>query len=439
MIEYIILVLLITLVIAFGVILFLLLRRGKSGLNPGVGSRFESEIVRLGNDINQKIQLVFAEKMAELNKNLGENNTQTVTRLSAFEKETSEALAKSLLETSRVLNERVDKMNETVSRRVQELSEKINANLLDINKKVATSLESGFQQNAEAMTEVKVRLERIDLAQKNLDGLQKEVINLNGLLTNSQARGHFGELQLEMLLESTFPDGKGRYYFIQDDFGYSIDGEKVRPDATIVFHGQNGPVKFAIDSKFSFSDYRKILEGGNQDEEEAVSLKKKLKAAVKTEVTEVAEKYIVPGKTIDAAALFIPSDGLFAYLSSEFPDLVAEARVKKVIIACPSTLQAIIVLFHNAAVDAERTKNLQVINEQLQRLGQEFRRLAERWGKLEGSMNAISAKTRDFSTTVRKITNQFDGISKNRIAPPEGEAIDYEEGEEESPVPLEEE
>ena len=94
-----------------------------------------------------------------------------------------------------------------------------------------------------------------------------------------------------------------------------------------------------------------------------------------------------------------------------------------------STLQAIIVLFHNAAVDSERNKNLKIINEELGKLGKEFGRFIDRWNDLSKTISTLEKRSTEFGTTVKKIGNRFDAISKNQLPSPTENAIDYEEKE----------
>ncbi len=425
MIEYAIIAMLAVLIVLSAVALVVALK--KKGAEPSSYGRLEAKIETLEKAINQKIDLAFAEKTVMLKADIGKNSERSLEQLAAFQKGMSEGLSSSLLSMNRTLNERVDKMNEALTNRVMELSGKIDKNLLDINKKVDESLQDGFKQNSEAMGEVKTRLAKIDEAQKNLDSLQKQVVSLNNVLSNNQSRGQYGELQLEMLLESTFPDGKGVYYEIQDDLGIGDDGMRRRPDATIIFQGSEGKTKLCIDSKFPFADYRKLFSGEDIEEGERLNLARSFRQAVRNRIREVASKYIVHGKTVDSAVVFIPNDGVYAYISSHCPDLLSEARAEHVIVSCPATLQAIIVLFHNAAVDSERNKNLKIINEELGKLGKEFGRFTKRWDDLSKTIATLEKRSSEFGTTVKKIGNRFDAIRKNQLPSPSENAIDYSE------------
>ena len=55
------------------------------------------------------------------------------------------------------------------------------------------------------MTDLKERLAVIDAAQKNITDLSSQVVGLQDILSNKQARGAFGEIQLHDLVSGVLP------------------------------------------------------------------------------------------------------------------------------------------------------------------------------------------------------------------------------------------
>ncbi len=391
------------------------------------GKETDDETVAYFNEIKQSLQtskdnlpLVLsgelAKQMVGIQKQLGDQAEVDNKRLNDFQLGMHKSIGESLTQMNTSLNGRVDAMNESLTKSVMALNEKVDKNLADMNKQVGDTLSSGFKGNSETMGELKEKLGKIDEAQKHLESLQSEVVTLNNVLANNQARGQYGELQLEMLLEATFPNGKGKFYNLQDDLGRIKDGEKVRPDADIVFTAGDDVTKLCIDSKFPFSDYVKLFSGEAVSEEERHTLKVSFKNAVKTKADSIADKYIISGMTMKYAIMFVPNDGVFAFIENEFPDLVSLARNEGVIISGPSTLQAIIVVFHSAALDAERNKDLEAIDSALKGLGDEFNRFSKRWMELEKSIDTVDKKSKDFSVTVSKISTKFGKINHNELS-----------------------
>src|SRR5574344_1143097 len=400
------------------IILFLLLKRANVEKIPSAEAEeiktLSSNLQSLHNDVQnlnvslatlkESIPLVISQKTAEqmtsLQKSFGEQSENDNQRMQLFQA----ALTKSV-------NEQMALLNKTLTDNTALMNKKVEDNFKDINDRVNKSLQEGFKGNSDTMGELKKQLGAIDDAQKHLQSLQDDVTSLNQVLQGNQTRGAYGELQLEMLLESTFPNGKGKYYNLQDDLGFTKGEEKVRPDADLIFMVNGTTSKLCIDSKFPFADYAKLFSGEKMDEAEKAALKASFSAEVKKKYKDIAAKYIIPNLTPDYAIMFIPNDGVFAYIENEFPDLVGEARSLGVILACPSTLQAIVVVFHTAAMEAERSKNMAKMEEALKGLGSECSRLAERWDSLQRSIQVAANKTTQMTTTVNKITGKFDKIN----------------------------
>lgn len=358
-----------------------------------------------------------ANSMASLQESFKKQSESNGASMLAFQKALSDTLNSRVDSLSQSVSLKMDAVNKALAESTLALNQKVQDNFKDINDRVNQSLAEGFKGSSDTMGELKKQLGAIDEAQKHLQSLQEDVTNLNALLQGNQTRGAYGELQLAMLLESTFPHGKGVFYALQDDLGYqSKDGEKVRPDASLLFNLNGKVSKLCIDSKFPFADYAKLFSGESVPEEEKASLKLAFKAAIRTQYKAIAGKYIIPGLTMGYAVMFIPNDGVFAYVENEFPDLVSESRGLGVILACPSTLQAIIVVFHNAAMEAERSKNIEAINEALEGLGVEFQRFVARWDEVERSIALASKKSEALGTTVGKISRRFESISKGDVA-----------------------
>jgi DNA recombination protein RmuC len=422
------------------IILILLLKRGTVEKTPSPESEeiktLSANLQSLHNDVQnvtvglatlkESIPLVIsqktAEQMASLQKSFAEQAEKDNQRMQLFQTSVTKSV-----------NDQMALVNKTLTDNTAAMNKKVEDNFKDINDRVNKSLQDGFKGNSDTMGELKKQLGAIDDAQKHLQSLQDDVTSLNQVLQGNQTRGAYGELQLEMLLESTFPNGKGKYYNLQDDLGFTKGEEKVRPDADLIFTVNGTTSKLCIDSKFPFADYAKLFSGEKMEEADRNALKTRFSAEVKKKYKDIADKYIIPNLTPNYAIMFIPNDGVFAYIENEFPDLVGEARSLGVILACPSTLQAIVVVFHNAAMEAERSKNMAKMEEALKGLGTEFGRFAERWDSLQRSIQVAANKTTQMTTTVNKITGKFGKINSADL-----QEIDSDgDGEKDSWTPIE--
>ena len=92
------------------------------------------------------------------------------------------------------------------SRKAQgELSKAVQDRLDKVSERMGRSLEETATKTAKSMGEIHTRLEVIDKAQKNITELSGEIVGLQNILSNKQARGAFGEVQLKDLVSSILP------------------------------------------------------------------------------------------------------------------------------------------------------------------------------------------------------------------------------------------
>ena len=369
----IVLVVLLALVLVLGVVLLIILLTRKS---PEV--RQDSALVE------KTVENVMAKQMTSFVKELNENSEKSSKNMGDFQLKTQEYLSK-----------RIDALN-------TKLDEKIQA----LDKKVDEKLEKGFKGTTESMAQVRERLQAIDDAQKQMEGLGKEVVSLKQVLEGNQSRGQYGEYQLSMVLHNVFGDTVGCY-----EEQYTMkkvkDGDNVRADAVVFMPEPNKMI--CIDSKFPFQDYKRLFDAESEEEKE--SLKKEFGAAVKKHITAIKDKYIVENKTAPEALMFIPNDGVFAFVHHELQDVVEYARQQRVVITSPSTLPAILVTINMVRIDAERAKNAKEISKHLAKLGKDFEMFGREWGSLSRQLETATKSREKLDSRVSKITGKFDSLS----------------------------
>ena len=71
-----------------------------------------------------------------------------------------------------------------------------------VTQRMGQSLHENATKTAGSLSELKTRLEVIDAAQKKIEKLSTEVVSLQDILANKQARGAFGEVQLNDIVAS---------------------------------------------------------------------------------------------------------------------------------------------------------------------------------------------------------------------------------------------
>ena len=346
----------------------------------------QQQLNNLTEQMKMNIKLSVSEEMNKLLEQSGKSSETNNEKLERFQKNITESL-----------NNRFDALNKQISDK-----------LFEINKKVDEKLAEGFKGTSETMAQVRERLQAIDDAQKNIEALSKDVVSLRGVLEGNQSRGQYGEYQLSMVLHNVFGDTTGCY---QEQYTMKKvkDGDDVRADAVVFMPEPNKMI--CIDSKFPFQDYQRIFD--TDDPEEKERLTKEFGNAVKKHITVIKDKYIVEGKTAPEALMFIPNDGVFAFVHHNLEDVVEYARSKKVILTSPSTLPAILVTINMVRIEVERSKNADEINKHLQRLAKDFEMFGREWDKFSNALEQTGKRREELDHRVGRITGKFQAINTN--------------------------
>lgn len=317
--------------------------------------------------------------------------------------EISNSIGRSSKEQVKDLNEFKDNLNESISMKFKELNDRIEYKMNQINTKVESRLDEGFERTNKTFTSIVERLTRIDEAQKNIDKLSTEVVSLQNILTDKKTRGTFGEIQLNHILESVFGEGNRKIFETQ----VKLENGKI-VDALIHLPDQMGDL--AIDSKFPLENYRKMVDR-ELNSVERNTAKKAFKKDVKLHIDNIKNKYVIPSITREQAVLFVPAEAIFAEINAYHQDLVDYAQGQKVWIASPTTLMSLLTTIQLMLRNVERDKHTKVIQEELVKLGDEFKRYQERWNKLSRSIDSVNSDVKNIHITTDKIGKKFESIS----------------------------
>ena len=329
-----------------------------------------------------------------------------------LKKDIEASLAKEMVQVNETNNQKLERFQtniiETMTKRFESINLQLGEKMKEINQKVEDKLKEGFQGTSETMAQVRERLKVIDEAQKNMESLSKDVVSLRSIMEGNQTRGAYGEYQLNMVLHNVFGDTVGCY---QEQYTIKKvkDGDDVRADAVVFMPEPNKMI--CIDSKFPFQDYERLMK--EEDEVNKEEYKRLFANAVKKHITVIKDKYIIEGKTAPEALMFIPNDGVFAYIHQELLDVVDYAREKRVILTSPSTLPAILVTINMVRIEAERAKNVKEISKQLDALGKQFTLFSNEWTQLSRQLDTATKTREKLDSRVSRITNKFDAISTN--------------------------
>jgi DNA recombination protein RmuC len=192
------------------------------------------------------------------------------------------------------------------------LTEMMDRRLSDVTRRVGDSLAKQNTQTSTTMHDLRERLGAIKAAQENITKLSQQVVSLQDVLSNKQARGAFGEVQLEDQVKSALPPSAYK-------FQAKMENGRV---ADCLLDLPNPPGTIAIDAKFPLESYYALRAAKDEDARNAA--RKTFGNDVLKHVKDIAERYIIPGQTADSALMFLPSEAVYAELHAELPAVIGE-------------------------------------------------------------------------------------------------------------------
>ncbi|CAN4271715.1 COG1322 Predicted nuclease of restriction endonuclease-like fold, RmuC family [Methylophilaceae bacterium] len=335
---------------------------------------------------------------------LAQNSNLALTRESIMEK-LHTTLAEQGQAQQALINDTMLKATTTLSLSIESLSKAVDNRLEQIGGKVSDRLDEGFKKTNQTFVDVMARLATIDEAQKKIDGLTTNVVNLQELLGDKRSRGAFGEVQLEALVRNVLPVNT---YAMQHTFENGT-----RADCALFLPEPTGTV--AVDSKFPLENYQRMLDSKLSEAEQLVA-EKQFKLDVKKHVDDIAKKYIISNVTSDGAVMFIPAEAVFAELHAYHQDVIEYAMNKRVWVVSPTTLMAVLNTARAVLKDVETRKQVHVIKEELAKLSKDFGRFDQRMKKLADNIRQAHENAQDVHISSQKITQRFAKIERVELA-----------------------
>ncbi len=295
----------------------------------------------------------------------------------------------------------LQRSSEELGRRMEALTESTDSKLHEISGQVDRRLSEGFEKTTATFTDVVKRLALIDEAQKKITELSTNVVGLQEVLADRSARGIFGEVQLNALVRNVLPESS---FKLQETLS---NGNRV--DCLLLLPGPTGNVP--IDSKFPLENYRRKT-NTELPAEERKAAEGAFSKDIRKHIEDIAERYIHPPETSDGAMMFIPAEAVFAEIHGSHPDLVEEAYNKRVWMASPTTLMAVLTTARAVIKDAATREQVHIIRDHLARLGRDFGRFQRRMDNLKRHIDQAQEDVGEVHTSAQKITSRFGKIER---------------------------
>ena len=129
-------------------------------------------------------------------------------------------------------------------------------------------------------------------------------------------------------------------------------------------------------------------------------------------ITDIAQKYLIPGETQDLALMFVPSESVYADLHDGFDDVVQKAFRVKVAIISPALLMLAIALVQQTQKDARMREAAGQLRDEIARLVKDVSLLGERIRKMQTHFNQSNEDIRLSIISIEKIEGRGERIQK---------------------------
>mgnify|MGYP003334889885 FL=1 len=215
----------------------------------------------------------------------------------------------------------------------QKNSIELKTNITNLMTQIGT-LQTQVTTSNQAINTVKDRFEtQLETMKVDQSNLLEKTTKLSEALSNSQGRGKYGEAQLENLLQNAG---------LIEDVDYTRqkadEASGGKPDIKIIMPGG---LNIFIDSKFPFAKYDEaIIE---KDPATRANLMKAHAADLRKHIDELAKrKYDVAPGSANFVVVFAPFESILAEALIADPKLLNDAFAKKVVVAPPSNILALL-------------------------------------------------------------------------------------------------
>lgn len=275
--------------------------------------------------------------------------------------------------------------------------------LLQVTKSVGDGLQKSTTQTTETLHDLRERLAKIDVAQQKISSLSEQVVSLQEVLSNKQARGAFGEIQLNDLVTSILPPSAYSFQVV-------LSNQK---RADCVLNLPNPPGTIVIDSKFPLESYSALRMAVT--DREKVEAERFFRASVLKHIKDISEKYIIVGETAESALMFLPSESVYAELHANFTDVVEASYRAKVWIVSPTTLMATLNTVRAILKDARMREMAGVIQKEVGTLVEDVNRLDDRIESLAKHFDMANRDIGDIRVSSGKITRRIEKIEDLQV------------------------
>ena len=313
----------------------------------------------------------------------------------AFKALSADALKQSAPEFLRLAEQSFGKFQETAKGDLAQRQEAIKTLVEPLKQQLETyqkRLQQSESAQSSALGEVKKHLEM--LSQSNLS-LASETQQFRMVLKSNQARGRWGEETLRRVVEAA---GMSAHC----DFSEQTQAGDAKPDLIVRLPGERFII---VDAKVPDFDFLNALEAADETKRaEALAIHAaKLKATIKA----LADRDY-PSQfpnALDHVVLFLPAESLFSAALEGDHDLIIWAAGKRILLATPASLIALLRSVSVSWQQHAQTENAQKIAEAAQEFYARVVKFTEHFERIRSGLERANSAFNDvvvsFKTRIR--------------------------------------
>ncbi|WP_162265082.1 DNA recombination protein RmuC [Polycladidibacter stylochi] len=333
-------------------------------------------------------------------------------RYNADRYEEQETLLTQLVQSQGEMTGRMQTMAEIFGSRQSDLMRLMNDRMEGLGKTLGTSVLETHRQTHNSLSGLQERLALIDNARQTMGELSAQVVDLKKTLSGKQARGAYGQAQMEEIIADSFP--KAAYKF------QAQLSNGTRPDCLIIMPGEAPPL--VVDAKYPLEAFLRLQNAKSKDEERAVSVLAR-KNLLK-HVEDIASKYLLAGETQEYALMYIPSESLFAQIHSRFAEVIEKAHRQRVLIVSPSLLLMAVQLIRTLVRDTAIQSQARTIQLELGKLLDDVARMSERSEKLQTHFTQAQKDVDQLGISCRKVISRTSTITQIELGEEHGQGLE---------------
>ena len=262
-----------------------------------------------------------------------------------------------------------------------------------VSHRMGQSLTESSRKTSDSLSKLYERLAVIDTAQRNLTELSSNVVTLQEILADKQARGAFGQGRMEAIVKDGLP--KDAY-----TFQATLSNGK-RPDCLIKL--PNAP-SLVVDAKFPLEGFEAFRRARTEADKKQAS--QRVRQDVARHIEAISERYLLPGETQDSGLMFVPSEAIYADLHENFSELLQKAHRARVVLVSPNMLMLAVQTMQAILKDVRMREQAGLIQREVAYLTDDVGRLRERTLDLQRHFGQANQDIEKILTSSEKIGNR---------------------------------